>query len=129
MSAIRVAVVGASGYAGEELLRLLLRHRQCKVTAVTSRKYAGQPVSEVFPRFLGSGLEFSAPDARELAANCDVAFLALPHGLATEFAIPLLNAGVKVIDISADFSSCYHNACAAATDCRSAIATGFARRI
>ncbi len=103
MSAIRVAVVGASGYAGEELLRLLLRHRQCKVTAVTSRKYAGQPVSEVFPRFLGSGLEFSAPDARELAGNCDVAFLALPHGLATEFAIPLLNAGVKVIDISADF--------------------------
>jgi N-acetyl-gamma-glutamyl-phosphate reductase len=100
---IRAAVVGAAGYSGEELLRLLLRHAHCEAKIITSRKYAGQPVSNVFPRFTSSGLTFCAPDVDQIASECDVAFLALPHGLATEYAIPLLNAGVKVIDISADF--------------------------
>ncbi|MFA7230287.1 MAG: N-acetyl-gamma-glutamyl-phosphate reductase [Victivallaceae bacterium] len=100
---IRVAVVGASGYSGEELIRLLQRHRQCEVAVITSRQYAGQPVGEVFPRFSGSNLHFSVPDVKAIARDCDAAFLALPHGLATEFALPLLEAGVKIIDISADF--------------------------
>lgn len=100
---VKVAILGASGYAGEELLRLLLRHRNCEITAVTSRKNAGSPVSTVFPRFTGLDLNFVAPDAAELAKTCDVAILALPHGTAAEFALPLLEAGVKVIDISADF--------------------------
>jgi len=103
MSKIRVAVFGASGYAGEELLRLLLRHRQAEITAVTSRQNAGKPVSAVFPRFTGLDLSFVAPDVPAIAGNCDAAILALPHGLAAEFAVPLLEAGVKVIDISADF--------------------------
>ena len=101
--AIQVAVIGAAGYAGEELLRILTRHRQADVAVITSRKYAGQPVSTVFPRFTGSDLTFSAPDVDQIAKTCDVVFLALPHGLATEYAIPLLEAGLKVIDISADF--------------------------
>ncbi len=103
MSKIRVAVVGAAGYAGEELLRVLLRHNNVEITAITSRKSAGEAVETVFPRFTGSGLVFCEPNAAKLAEICDVAFLALPHGLATEYAIPLLNYGVKVIDISADF--------------------------
>ncbi|MEA4862738.1 MAG: N-acetyl-gamma-glutamyl-phosphate reductase [Victivallaceae bacterium] len=103
MAKIRVAVVGAAGYAGEELLRILLRHPGVEITAITSRKNAGQGVDTVFPRFAGSGLTFVEPDAENLAKLCDAAFLALPHGLATEYAIPLLKLGVRVIDISADF--------------------------
>ena len=101
--AIQVAVIGAAGYAGEELLRILTRHRQVDVAVITSRKYADQPVSKVFPRFTGSDLKFSAPDVEQISKTCDVVFLALPHGLATEYALPLLKAGLKIIDISADF--------------------------
>lgn len=103
MSEIRAAVVGASGYSGEELVRLLSRHPRCKLTVITSRQHAGKPVGEVFPRHAENKLLFTAPEARAIAEQCEVAFLALPHGLATEFALPLLEAGVKVIDISADF--------------------------
>lgn len=101
--AIQLAVIGAAGYAGEELLRILTRHRRADVAFITSRKYAGQALSNVFPRFRESGLKFSAPDVKQIAEICDVVFLALPHGLATEYALPLLKAGLKVIDISADF--------------------------
>lgn len=103
MEKVRVAIFGASGYAGEELLRILTRHRQCEIVAITSRKNAGQPISDVFPRFTNSGLSFVAPDVESLKGKCDAAILALPHGTATEFAIPLLEAGIKVFDISADF--------------------------
>ncbi len=103
MSGITAAIVGASGYSGEELIRLLLRHPHCRIGVITSRQYDGKGVETVFPRFTGSGLTFRAPDVKAIAAECQVAFLALPHGLASEFAIPLLEAGVKVIDISADF--------------------------
>ena len=103
MQKVRIAVFGASGYAGEELLRLLLRHPNAEITAITSRKNAGEPVSTVFPRFTGLPLNFVAPDEAMAKKDFDAAILALPHGLATEFAIPLLEAGVKVFDISADF--------------------------
>lgn len=103
MNKVRVAVFGASGYAGEELLRILLRHPNAEVVAITSRKNAGEPVSTVFPRFTGAPLTFVEPKVDEIAVKCDAAILALPHGLATEYAIPLLKAGVKVFDISADF--------------------------
>ncbi|MDT8391136.1 MAG: N-acetyl-gamma-glutamyl-phosphate reductase [Lentisphaeria bacterium] len=100
---ITVAVFGASGYSGEELLRILLKHRHVTISAITSRQYAGQPVSTVFPRFAETGLQFSKPDVEAIAEQIDVAFLSLPHGLASEYAEPLLRKGVKVIDISADF--------------------------
>ena len=103
MSKVRVAVFGASGYAGEELLRLLLRHGQAEIVAITSRKNAGQPISAVFPRFTGLDLSFVEPDVEKISQICDAAILALPHGLATEYAVPLLKAGIKVFDISADF--------------------------
>ena len=103
----KVAVVGASGYSGEELVRLLLHHPHVELTAVTSRQSAGQTVAQVFPRFAGhpkaKALRFTEPNAELLARQAEVVFLALPHGVAAEFAVPLLQAGIIVIDLSADF--------------------------
>ena len=103
MKKTNAAIIGASGYSGEELIRLLTSHPQCNISAITSRKYAKQSVSEVFPRFSHSNLKFSNPRVTELAKLAEVVFLALPHGLAAEYAKPLFQAGLKVIDISADF--------------------------
>ena len=104
---VRVGIVGASGYSGEELVRLLLSHSHAKLAAVTSRQYAGQTIEQIFPKFsqytLSKTLRFTDPNAELLAKQCDVVFLALPHGVAAEFAVPLVNAGVRVIDLSADF--------------------------
>lgn len=101
---VPVAVVGASGYSGEELLHLLVRHPRVRLSCLTSRQYAGEPVTEVFPRFAGQ-LEgvFTEPTVANIAQVAEVAFLALPHGVAAEFAVPLLKKGVKIIDLSADF--------------------------
>jgi N-acetyl-gamma-glutamyl-phosphate reductase len=104
---VRVAIVGASGYSGEELVRLLLRHPHAELTAVTSRQSAGKSIAEVFPKFAhypkARELRFSDPNTELLAKQADVVFLALPHGVAAEFAIPLLQLGCRVIDLSADF--------------------------
>src|SRR3954464_8766624 len=103
----KVAVFGASGYTGEELMRLLLRHPQAELVAVTSRQSAGKTVAEIFPR-AGSypaarTLRFTDAASEKIAGEAEVAFLALPHGVAVEFAGPLLRAGARVIDLSADF--------------------------
>ena len=104
---INVAIVGASGYSGEELVRLLLGHPHVNLSVLTSRQYAGQPLASVFPRFGGhagaSDLVFSEPSIELLADKAKAVFLALPHGVAAEFAVPLLQRGVTVIDLSADF--------------------------
>ena len=106
-SQIRVGVVGASGYSGEELVRLLLGHPQVELRSVTSRQQAGQRLDQIFPRFaqfpVARQLRFELPDAAALAGDVEVVFLALPHGVAAEFAVPLLEQGVRVIDLSADF--------------------------
>jgi N-acetyl-gamma-glutamyl-phosphate reductase len=103
----KVAIVGASGYSGEELVRLLLNHPQAELTAVTSRQYAGQTLAQVFPRFAhhprAKALRFCEPNAELLAKQAEIVFLALPHGVAAEYAIPLLQLGCTVIDLSADF--------------------------
>ena len=104
---VNVAIVGASGYSGEELVRLLLGHPHANLSVLTSRQYAGQPMTTVFPRFAGyagaDDLTFSEPTIDLLAESADVVFLALPHGVAAEFAVPLADRGVTVIDLSADF--------------------------
>ena len=105
---VKVAVIGASGYSGRELLRLLLLHSHAELVAVTSRALAGRPLTSEFPRFRGlaaaDALSFVAPDVSAIAASgAQFAFLALPHGVAHEFAEPLLKAGLRVIDLSADF--------------------------
>jgi N-acetyl-gamma-glutamyl-phosphate reductase len=103
----KVAVIGASGYSGEELVGLLLRHPQVELAAVTSRQYAGQTLAQIFPRFAGlprsRTLRFAEPKAELLARQAEIVFLALPHGVAAEFAVPLLKLGCTVIDLSADF--------------------------
>lgn len=107
MKTKKIAVIGASGYSGEELVRLLLHHPQAELVAVTSRQNAGQTLAQVFPKFAGhpksKTLRFIEPKAELLAKQADVVFLALPHGVAAEYAAPLLEAGCLVIDLSADF--------------------------
>src|SRR6266571_1733928 len=104
---VKVGIVGASGYSGEELVRLLLAHPQVELTAVTSRQYAGQTLAQVFPKFANHPrartLHFCEPKAELLAREAQIVFLALPHGVAAEFAAPLLELGCQVIDLSADF--------------------------
>ncbi len=103
----KVAIVGASGYSGEELVRLLLSHPRAELVAVTSRQQAGQTLAQVFPKFASHprarALRFVEPNAAVLARQAEVVFLALPHGVAAEFAVPLLAGGARVIDLSADF--------------------------
>lgn len=102
-SKIKAGVVGATGYAGAELLRLLVDHPQAEVLEVTSRGNAGSLVSGLFPSLRGRlNIEFTVPDVARLSA-CDVVFFATPHGVAMAMAPALLKAGVKVVDLSADF--------------------------
>jgi N-acetyl-gamma-glutamyl-phosphate reductase len=103
----KIAIIGASGYSGEELVRLLLSHPFVELSEVTSRQYAGKTLGEIFPKFANhpaaKTLRFTEPKLDQLAAKGQIVFLALPHGVAAEFARPLLQAGSKVIDLSADF--------------------------
>ena len=105
---MNVGIVGASGYSGEVLVKLLLAHPQVKLTAVTSRQHADKPVAQVIPALRGTAaeqLKFSNSDPAATAARTDVDlwFLALPHGAAADFAKALVPAGRKVVDLSADF--------------------------
>ena len=105
---VKVAVVGASGYSGEELVGLLLRHPRADLVCVTSRTEAGRRLDHVYPRFRDARRPhapvFVAPAVETIiASGATFVFLALPHGLAAEFAAPLVAAGLSVIDLSADF--------------------------
>ena len=103
---IKAGVIGASGYSGIELLRLLDGHPNIQVTRANSRKLAGQPVASAYPALRGrlDGLEFTDSKPLDLAGTPEkLYFLALPHGVAAEFARPLYDAGKTVIDLSADF--------------------------
>ena len=104
---MKAAIIGASGYSGEELVRLLSRHPDVTLNTVTSRSLTGKLVADQMPalKHLVGELTFTASDPEELATNpdIDIFFLALPHGVASEFAGPLFKAGKTVIDLSADF--------------------------
>ncbi|MBI3730108.1 MAG: N-acetyl-gamma-glutamyl-phosphate reductase [Burkholderiales bacterium] len=100
---IKIGIVGGTGYTGVELLRILATHPEAHITAITSRKEDGLPVSEMYPSLRGRvDVAFSAPDKANLK-ECDVVFFATPHGVAMAQAPELLAAGVKVIDLAADF--------------------------
>src|SRR5438093_3742949 len=100
---IKIAIVGGTGYTGVELLRLLAQHPDADVRAITSRKDAGTPVAQMFPSLRGRyGLAFCDPKDAGLH-DCDVVFFATPHGVAMSEARELLAAGVRIIDLAADF--------------------------
>ncbi len=102
-SNIKVGIVGGTGYTGVELLRLLAQHPQAELVAITSRKEAGMPVAELFPSLRGKlDLAFSDPSQAGLG-QCQVVFFATPNAVAMEQAASLLDQGVKVVDLSADF--------------------------
>lgn len=99
----RAAIIGAAGYTGVELVRLLLGHPGIEVGTVTSTSDAGRAVEDLYPSLAGCGLTFVAPDADAIAREHDVAFLAVPHTAAMALVPGLLEAGLKVFDLSADF--------------------------
>ena len=100
---ISVGIVGGTGYTGVELLRLLLRHPDVNVTALTSRTEAGRRVDDMFPSLRGhTDLKFSDLSL-DLLKSCDVVFFATPHGVAMKHAEELVAANTKVIDLAADF--------------------------
>lgn len=100
---IKVGIVGGSGYTGVELLRLLCLHPQVELQAITSRSEAGQPVAQMFPSLRGKvDLAFVKPEEAALQ-KCDLVFFATPNGVAMQQAKELLAAGVRIIDLSADF--------------------------
>jgi len=100
---LKVGIVGGTGYTGVELLRLLAGHPQAQLHAITSRADAGTPVSQMFPSLRGYvDLKFTHPDEAQLD-QCDVVFFATPNGIAMQQALALLGAGVRVIDLAADF--------------------------
>ena len=101
---VRAGILGASGYIGGELLRLLLQHPDVEVTAATSRKYAGEYVFRVHPNLRGmTELKFSPNDASKVIDGSDVVFAALPHGESVKVVPQMADAGLRVVDLSADF--------------------------
>ena len=101
---IHVGIYGASGYTGQELMRLLTFHPEVEVSAVTSRRYKGAAFSKIYPHFKGlTDLEYIDASPDVVASLCDVVFLAVPHGEAMNAAPVFLDAGKKVIDLSADY--------------------------
>ncbi|MFA7270948.1 MAG: N-acetyl-gamma-glutamyl-phosphate reductase [Sterolibacterium sp.] len=100
---INVGIVGGTGYTGVELLRLLAQHPHAELRAITSRGDAGRAVADMFPSLRGRiALNFTDPKAADLEA-CDLVFFATPNGIAMGQARALLDAGVRVIDLAADF--------------------------
>ena len=103
---MKVGIIGASGYTGQELVSLLIGHPEIELSMVTSRAHAGKPLSDIIPRLgkCGHNKSFVSPGIEELVdSEIELFFLALPHGTAAEYAIPLLAAEKKIIDLSADF--------------------------
>jgi len=100
---IKVGIVGGTGYTGVELLRMLAQHPEVELSAITSRKEAGMPVSEMYSSLRGRvNIAFSTPEDAKLD-QCDAVFFATPHGVAMAQAKELLAAGVRIIDLAADF--------------------------
>ena len=100
---IKAGIVGGTGYTGVELLRLLAQHPEVEIAAITSRKEAGMAVADMFPSLRGRvGLAFTTPEEAPLK-SCDVVFFATPNGVAMQQTRELLDAGVKIIDLAADF--------------------------
>ncbi|MEP1472058.1 MAG: N-acetyl-gamma-glutamyl-phosphate reductase [Halieaceae bacterium] len=100
---ITVGIVGGTGYTGVELLRLLAQHPQAEVVTITSRAESGRRVDDLYPNLRGHyDLAFCEPDVQQLSA-CDIVFFATPHNVAMNLVPELLEAGARIIDLSADY--------------------------
>jgi N-acetyl-gamma-glutamyl-phosphate reductase, common form len=102
MSKIKVSIIGATGYAGEELLRLLLSHPMAEIRGISSESFAGKKISEIYPS-LGEFCDMLLTDIDTATAGADVVFAALPHGLSQSLADKVTSNGSKFIDLGADF--------------------------
>jgi N-acetyl-gamma-glutamyl-phosphate/LysW-gamma-L-alpha-aminoadipyl-6-phosphate reductase len=101
---VKVGIIGASGYVGGELLRLLLQHGKVEVVCATSRRYCGEYVFRVHPNLRGlTDLQFTDPTPDQIALKCDLVFTAVPHGESVKIMPKLIESGLKIIDLSADF--------------------------
>ena len=101
---IKVGIMGGSGYTGEILVGLLLRHPEVQLSFVTSGSHKNEKISDVYPHLEGiTDISYKAPDIEKLAKDADIVFLALPNGMAMNIAPKILEAGAKVIDLSADY--------------------------
>lgn len=101
---INVGIVGATGYTGEELIEILLKHPEVRIKNISRKTNQPKPISDIFPRFKGRiKLICKVLNIKEIAADCDLVFLALPHTVSMEVAPKLLNVGKRVIDLSADY--------------------------
>jgi len=101
---MKVGVFGASGYVGGELLRLLLRHPRVELVSATSNRYAGEFIHRVHPNLRSqTSLKFAKPDPQKIVEECDLLFVATPHGVSSTFMPQILETGLRVIDASADF--------------------------
>ena len=100
---MNVSVIGATGYSGAELMRILSGHKNVTITHAVSKSFAGQKMSEIYPSFLSCDYVLEELDIKQICKDSDVVFTCLPHGTSSEVVPQLLNAGVKVIDLSGDF--------------------------
>ncbi len=101
---VKVAIVGATGYAGEELLKILIEHPQIKITSLSAKIDRPRKIGQIFPDFEGKiDLICEEPDFSKIVPECDLAFLALPHRVSMEVAPEFLKAQKKVVDLSADY--------------------------
>ncbi len=100
---VKVSVVGATGYAGAELMRLLAAHKNVRIMHAASKSYAGQKLSAVYPSFMGFDTVLDDIELEQFSKDSDIVFTCLPHGTSAEAAPVLLNGGARVIDLSGDF--------------------------
>lgn len=104
---IKIAIIGATGYSGQELLRLLLGHSEAKIKYLASKSYVGQKITDIYKNFNAAALDGAeicvAEDIEKFAKECDVVFLALPSGFASKLITKKVLKNTKVIDLGADF--------------------------
>ncbi|MFH0738242.1 MAG: N-acetyl-gamma-glutamyl-phosphate reductase [Candidatus Omnitrophota bacterium] len=101
---LNVGIIGVTGYAGEELIQILLKHPEARITNLSAKIDRPLPIEQIFPKFSGRiNLVCSLPDIKKIIASCELVFLALPHTVSMSLVPKLLKAGKKVIDLSADY--------------------------
>ncbi len=100
---LKAGVIGATGYAGNELVRILLKHSEVEIKTITSQSYIGKNLEDIYCNYIGTHIQCEQEDIKKMANECDVIFLALPHGIASEKVTKEILDKTKIIDLGADF--------------------------